>query len=138
MRNSHLVVSVLLIFIAIGTLAYIRSESAKYVIELNNLSYDSIYSIDGGAAYEFSILEKGRIGSMLSCLKSYRDISGRRVRGEDSRVMIMYVDGIYVLNTSVSGGEIYSFTLEKRPPNSEKGWVTPVFAVNCDLKLLNN
>ncbi|MEZ8148967.1 hypothetical protein [Enterovibrio norvegicus] len=138
MKNSHLVALVLLFFVAVFTLAYSISEDSKHIVELNTLDSDSLYEIAGEAFSYYSILQKGHLGRMQACLEKYRDISGRRIKGSDSKVMIMYVDGIYVLNTSVSGGEIYSFTLEKRPPNSEKGWVTPVFAVNCDLKLLNN
>lgn len=138
MKNNHLVTLVVLFFIGIFTLAYTISEDSKHIVDINTLDSDSLYEVAGDAFSYYSILKKGRLGSMQACLEKYRDISGRRIKGNDSKVMIMYVDDIYVLNTSVSGGEIYSFTLEKRSADSENGWVTPVFAVNCDLALLNN
>ncbi|PMN94899.1 hypothetical protein [Enterovibrio norvegicus] len=120
-----------------GSIIYNNSKSRDKIKELHQLTPKSRYELSSGNATILGIKEEGILGELHTCLSKHRPVSGRRPKGADVLGVDLVVGGLYTFDLSVSDGEIFNFVLRKKRFETIDGWVTPSFAVNCELELLN-
>lgn len=132
-----LFVAILLISIFMLQLDSKRLE--KHIVELNNLSSQSVYQVYENKARLYHVPSHGELGEMYTCLKSYRPLATRKVKkeGEGKSGTITLELGTYEIYLSVARGEAYGVVLEKYKSDGSLEWRTSPLAVNCDLSLLN-
>lgn len=101
------------------------------------VSYKVIHEkIDKGG---FKPLREGLLGKFADCLVEYRSGFKAKVKAPDgiSEYIHIKVNKNFVFRLSLSLDEVYSFSVEKIDEEGGFDGASKPYAVNCDLRLLN-
>lgn len=137
MSNKILYVLTISVLILVVYGFYSSSQRKEYITELEKLSPETSYSVGAKVSNYFGIAKNGVLGDFYTCARKYRPVSSRVVNGNDSRMLNLKLKGGYVLSLSISGGEAFQFSLERKNDEGKLLWRSSGFALNCELSLLN-
>ncbi len=143
--NLYVVGSPLII---IMILAYIFNLPDRLFDEvINKLSHDTRYVLVQSKTDSENYDKAGVLGDFWSCIKDFRSIYSRRVKGRGDGIQewvkiqtMIQPDKIkfkYKFWFRVSEGEVSSFDVEKYDINNNYLGGSDIYAINCDLDLLN-
>lgn len=138
MNNKILCVLTTLVVIMVAYGFYSSSQRKEHIAELERLSPTTPYTLGTKVSNYFGIDEYGVLGDFYPCVSKYRPVSSRIVKGNNSRMLNLKLNDGYVLSLSISGGEAFQFSLERKNDEGRTLWRSSGFALNCELSLLNS
>lgn len=99
------------------------------------------YDLNKNQGVEYKLPHQGTLGKMFLCLKEYRSGSFRKPKyetGKSTHKWIKIKASNYLIWMRVSAHEVYSFSVAEIDEKNRELSRSELYAVNCDLGLLNS
>ena len=120
---------ILVAFLLITNNKVSQVETEQLIAKLSEKSKYELIQYRKGKAIKLS---SGYLGKFYHCLKSYKSSSYKKPRkGESEPAYYLVLDNLPILQLKVSSQEAYLFSPEVDD-------FTGIFAINCELSLLNS